>query len=245
MTTNIQNWQPTPADLSEYQQDLLKSLSADATPLKNLMRGIGSGLMRACDYLLFWRAGWITGSDFNPDTYTHENIVLTALGQQARDAIEQRSTFRFLYFEYIEGETCQNCGHHPITRCFHIEHIETGRKMHVGSECIVSLLKPDDVPNFKTADRRLNRAFEQWQRQNPPALDGETQGAYVTRRVKEMGKAMDAHKEWTAARAETAGYNQLMGEDYSFTEHLKADIEKHYGANRYDFDDKTWNVRKV
>lgn len=245
MTANIQGWQPTPADLSEYQKDLLKSLSADATPLKNLIRGISGGLMRACDYILFWNAGWITGSGFNPDTYTHETVVLTALGQQAQKAIEQRSTFRFLHFEYAEDETCQNCGHHPITRCFHIEHVETGRRMHVGSECIVSLLRPDDVVNFNMADRRMNRAFDQWQRQNPPALDGETQGAYVTRRVKEMGRAMDAHKEWTVTRAEITKYDDLMGTDYSYMEYVLVDIEKRYGANRYDFDDKTWNVRKV
>ena len=48
---------------------------------------------------------------------------------------EAGKQYEWVWFFYLPGETCQNCGKEPISNCFVFKHKETGDEIIVGSEC--------------------------------------------------------------------------------------------------------------
>lgn len=145
-----------------------------------------------------------------------------------------------------QSATCENCGH-AIHNVFHIISSE-GTTREVGSECVISVLSPDQTAQAKTAERRLTRAMRQWREQKPVARPNETRDEYIARRLNEMGHAQAAfhaalstdffgisNREYRASKTPMADvFNRLH-----------AEIEQKYAANRFDYNRPSYEVRKI
>lgn len=100
--------------------------------------------------------------------------------------------FKVVDFQLIEGlRSCENCGH-EIKQLYTVQD-ESGKRLTVGSECVVHLCGRIHA----NLERRAKRASSQWRKQNPKPLKDETRVEYINRRVAEMGRAMAAYNAWT------------------------------------------------
>jgi hypothetical protein len=168
--------------------------------------------------------------------------------------------------------SCESCGH-DIANLYHLR-APTGETMIVGSECVKSLAESVDIDFDIKIERRLNRAARQWRDNNPPRKTDETREQYINRRLSEMGNAwagfklcvkLDFMKVQAVAEvehaAELAALKAKITSQYSaeFDAYVAAlrsidaeavnkahsAIEAATGANRFDYNQPAYKVRKI
>lgn len=181
-------------------------------------------------------------------------------------------SWRLVYYNPNGRNSCGLCGH-DIKREFHVMS-STGERRIVGSECINTLLSPDERPKVALFKRRVSRAERQWREKLPLARDGESREQYISRRVTEMANArrafnaslnrtteVTARRErmfaenkqriqelWDQRRATgSREYDELLQSIYRDAENpILSEIEATYTANRFDFAHKAaWKVRAI
>lgn len=179
-------------------------------------------------------------------------------------------TWRLSGYNANGHNSCYLCGH-DIKREFHVQS-NTGEHRVVGSECIDTLLSPDERNKVELFKRRASRAAKQWKDNLPVRRENETREQYISRRLAEMPNARRAYNAYLAKSTEiTANHTRMFRE---CDERLKAlfkvrsatnreydnliqkvyfdasnqillDIEKNFTANRFDFVRAPWEVRKI
>lgn len=95
---------------------------------------------------------------------------------------------KVLHIEFQEfGAICESCGHQIKWKYLVGDNTESS--LIVGSECVKSLLSPEERDIFQ---RRANAAMREWQKQVPVPHPDEDRATYISRRIAEKTQALAA-----------------------------------------------------